>query len=312
MRHKLFGQSIIWSQDFTVDLLDELFERADILKKKPRNKRLKNKRVAMLFYEESTRTRFSFEAGVLDLGGECISTENARQFSSVAKGETLEDSMRVIANYADAIVLRHYQDDAAMRARDFLQSLDIWVPIINAGCGKAQHPTQSLLDLFTVRSLRGKIENLTIVIVGDLKHSRVVRSLVYLLGKYSGIKIILVAPWELAIGYDMLAYMRRHQVEFEQTIRLDEAIARADIVYMTRVQKERFDKPEEYERLKHSYRLTVELAEQMKSDAMIMHPLPKVDEIDEMVYRFPQAAFFHQSDNGVPVRKALLEMVLGE
>lgn len=155
-RHRLYGQSIIWSQDFTVELLDELFDRANYLKKKPRNRGLRDKRVAMLFYEESTRTRFSFETAVQDLGGTHISTENARLSSSVAKGESLEDTVRVIAGYCDAIVLRHPDADAAMRARDYLQSLDIWVPIINAGCGriKGQHPTQSGLDVFTIKDER--------------------------------------------------------------------------------------------------------------------------------------------------------------
>lgn len=312
MRHKLYGQSIIWSQDFDKDLLDELFVRADHYKKHPRNHCLRNKRVIMFFYEPSTRTRFSFEAAVKDLGGSCQSTDHAGEFSSVAKGESLEDSIRTVSAYGDAIVLRHFEDDAAMRARDFLQSLDIWKPIFNAGCGKGQHPTQSVLDLYTIRLLLGRLENLTIVIVGDHKHSRVVRSLVYLLGKYSGIRIRLVSPLELFIGYDMLAYMRRHNVEFTETTRLEDVIESADIVYMVRAQKERFEDPAAYERLKHSYRLTSDLALRMRPHARIMHPLPKVDEIDENIYRLPLAKWFEQSDNGVPIRKALLEMVLGE
>lgn len=310
MPHKLYRQSIIWSQDFTVELIAEIFALADTFKAQPRDESLKGLRAAMLFYEESTRTRFSFECAVQDLGGTCISTENARQFSSAAKGETLEDSMRVISAYCDVIILRHFQDDASMRARDFLQSLDIRVPVINAGCGKGQHPTQSLMDLYTIKKEIGRTENLTVVIVGDLKHGRTVRSIVYLLGKFPGIHIHLVAPWELAINYDMLAYLRRHNVPFTQTTNLADVIEEADVVYMTRVQKERFEKPEEYERLKGSYRLTVELAGHMQPHARILHPLPKVDEIDAAVYRLPQAAFYNQSDNGVPVRKALLKMIL--
>ncbi|HVZ75840.1 MAG TPA: aspartate carbamoyltransferase [Candidatus Paceibacterota bacterium] len=312
MPHRLRGQSIIWSQDFDMPLLDEIFERADKFKEAPRSGALKDKRVISLFFEKSTRTRMSFEAAVDDLGGSRISTEDAMQFSSFGKGEPFEEGIQVIAAYGDAIILRHPADDAAMLARDYLQSFNVWVPIINAGCGKAQHPTQSLLDLYTIRDLRKRIENLTIVIVGDLKHSRVVRSLIYLLGKYSGIRIILVAPWELTIGHNMLAYMRRHGVEFVQAPDLAEVIGEADIVYMTRVQKERFSDPTEYERLKHSYRLTVALAEKMRTGAFIMHPLPRVDEIDEEVSRMPQASWIHQSNNGVPVRKALLEMILGE
>jgi aspartate carbamoyltransferase catalytic subunit len=312
MRHALYGQSIIWSQDFTPELLTELFTRADAYKDNEHNQRLKNKRVAMLFYEESTRTRFSFECAVQDLGGTCISTENARQFSSAAKGETLEDSMRVISAYADAIVLRHFEDDAAMRARDFLQSLGIWAPIINAGCGKGQHPTQSFMDLYTIKKEIGRTDHLTVVMVGDLKHGRTVRSLAYLLGKFPGNSIHFISPWELAIGYDILAYLRRHHIEFTQGTDLGVVIESADVVYMTRAQKERFANPDDYERLKDSYRLTVELASKLPAHARVMHPLPKVDEIEGEVYRLPQAAFYQQSDNGVPIRKALFEMVLGE
>ncbi|HVV15115.1 MAG TPA: aspartate carbamoyltransferase [Candidatus Paceibacterota bacterium] len=312
MPHKLHGQSIIWSQDFDVPLLEELFELADKLKKEPENKALAGQLIISLFFEKSTRTRMSFEAAVHGLGGDRMTTEDAMQFSSFGKGEPFEEGIQVISAYGQAIILRHPEDDAAMRARDYLQSFNIWVPIINAGCGQAQHPTQSLLDLYTIRELRGRIENLTIVIVGDLKHSRVVRSLIYLLGKFPGIRIILVAPWELAIGHNMLAYMRRHGVEFLQTPKLADVIGEADVVYFTRVQKERFEDPKEYERLKNSYRLTVGLAEKMRPGAAIMHPLPRVDEIDEAVSRMPQAHWITQSNNGVPIRKALLQMVLGE
>jgi aspartate carbamoyltransferase catalytic subunit len=220
----------------------------------------------------------------------------------------------VIANYCDAIVLRHSDDDAAMKARDRLQSDNIWVPIINAGCGgsRGQHPTQSLLDLYTIKDEVGRMEDLRVAMVGDLKYGRTVRSLAYLLGKYPGNKIDLISPVELAIGNDILAYLRRHDVAFTQGADLRECIGHVDVVYITRVQKERFERPEEYERLKGSYRLTVELAQQMSEKAVLLHPLPIVDEIDEAVRRLPQAAYFRQSDNGVPIRKALLEMVLGE
>ena len=309
MRHVWCGQSIIWSQDFTPDILADIFKRADKYRANPRGDSLEGKRVAMLFYEESTRTRFSFEAAVQNLGGTCLSTENARQFSSVAKGESLEDSMRVISSYCDAIVLRHFEDDASMRTRDFLQSLDIWVPVINAGCGKGQHPTQSLLDLYTIWQMFGRMHDLTIAMVGDLKHGRTVRSLAYLLGKFTGNRIYFVSPVEYAIGYDILAYLRRHKVEFTQGHSLDEVIGAVDVVYMTRVQKERINGNgvASIDRC----RLTVARAERMQAHAKILHPLPKVDEIDSEVYRLPQAAFFEQSDNGVPIRQALLEMVLG-
>jgi aspartate carbamoyltransferase catalytic subunit len=314
MRHKLYGQSIIWSQDFDTALLEEIFARADHYKANPRNRILENKRVIMLFHEESTRTRFSFEAAVDDMGGSRISTEDAKRFSSFAKGESFEHSIRVLSKYGDAIVLRHSSDDAAMVARDMLQSEDIRVPIFNAGCGgsRGQHPTQSALDLYTVKDGVGRVHELEILIAGDPRHGRTIRSFIYLLGKYPGNRVRIVSPVELSIGRDMLAYMRRHGVEFSQGSDLREWIDKADVVYMTRIQKERFLNPEEYERVKGSCRLTVELAQRMKPGAIVMHPLPIVDEIDQAVERLPHAAYFRQSDNGVPIRKALLEMVLGE
>lgn len=313
-KHRLYGQSIIWSQDFDAELLEEIFDRADNYKKYPRNEVLKEKRVIMLFHEESTRTRFSFEAAVDDLGGTRISTEDAKRFSSFAKGESFEHSIRVISNYGDAIVLRHSDDDAAMVARDMLQSEGIWKPIFNAGCGgqKGQHPSQSGLDWYTISREVGRTHDLNILIGGDPKHGRTIRSLIYLAGKYPGNRIHLVNPLELSVGRDMLAYGHRHGLEFTQGTDLREYIADVDVIYMTRIQKERFENPDEYERVKGSCRLTIELAQRMKPGAIIMHPLPIVDEIDTEVERLPQAAYFRQSDNGVPIRKALLEMVLGE
>ncbi|MDP4020711.1 MAG: aspartate carbamoyltransferase [Candidatus Adlerbacteria bacterium] len=317
MRHRLYGQSIIWSQDFSPELLKEIFERARHYKQHPRNKVLMGKRVIMLFHEASTRTRFSFEASVDDMGGTCISTENAERHSSFAKGESLEHSIRVLSSYGDAIVLRHSNDDAAMIARDMLQSENIWVPIINAGCGgiRGQHPSQSGLDWFTIEDELGRTDNLNILVAGDLKHGRTVRSLIYLAGKYPGNSVCGVSSPHLALGRDMIAYTYRHDVKYIQSADLREYISWADVVYMTRVQKERFEDPEEYERVRHACRLTLELAQKMKPGAIIMHPLP-IDadngEIETAIERLPQAAFFRQSDNGVPIRKALLEMVLGE
>jgi aspartate carbamoyltransferase catalytic subunit len=305
----LFGKSIIWSQDFHPDILEDLFARTYRYTHQRSNSMLHNKRFVMLFYEPSTRTRFSFEAAIDDLGGSRISTESAMHFSSATKGETLEDTIRVMSAYGDCIVLRHPEEDAAMRARDFLQSQDIWTPIINAGCGKGQHPTQSLIDLYTLYKAFGRMKDLTIAVVGDLKHGRTVRSLAYLLGKFRGNKIHFVSPVELSVGYDILAYLNRHETPFTQSTSLDPYIEEVDAVYMTRTQEERFENKDDSKRLKGSYRLTTALAERMRRDALIMHPLPKVGEIDEEVYRLPQAAFYQQSDNGVLVRKALLEMM---
>lgn len=312
MPHQFQGESVIWSQDFRKEDLEEIFRRADHFQEHPRNDSLDGQIVMMLFYEASTRTRVSFESAVLGLGGHCISTENAREFSSVAKGETLEDTVRVISKNCDAIVLRHADDDAAMRARDRLQMDGILAPIFNAGCGgiRGQHPTQSALDLYTILKKVGRLDNLHVVMMGDHKHSRVARSLAYMLGKYSNNKIDFISPPELRIGGDILAYLHRHDVRYTETKTIDDVIESADVVYVTRVQRERFENETLYEQLKHSYRLTVKLAQRMKPGAHIMHPLPKVDEIDPEVDRLAQAAYFEQSDTGLLIRKALLEMVL--
>lgn len=315
MPHKLFGQSIIWSQDLYPELLTEIFERADYLKEHPRNKDLEGVDVAQLFFEESTRTRFSFETAVHHSGGQNISTENARLSSSVAKGESLEDTVRTVAGYVNGIILRHPDGDAAMKARDFLQSLNIRVPIINAGCGrsKGQHPTQSILDLYTIKAEIGRTENLRIAMVGDPKRGRTVRSLAYLLGKYPGNHIDFVSPWALAPENDILAYLRRHNVAVTQSEDLDAVIDKVDVVYMTRVQSE--EPLEDGSKLDidtSSYRLTTDRMKRLQKHARVLHPLPKKTEIDPVISLFPEAAWFRQSDNGVPIRKALLEMVLGK
>ena len=307
---ELFGQSIIESQDLNNGTLLELFEKADLYLNTPKNDILKNKRLAMLFYEPSTRTRFSFEAAVDDLSGSVLTTESATHFSSAAKGESLEDSVRVISGYVDGIVLRHSTDNAAGTARDFLHSLNIDTPIINAGCGKGQHPTQSFIDTYTLYKSFGRLDNLEVAIVGDLKHGRTVRSLAYLLGKFPNNKIHFVSPLELSIGNDILSYLRSNKVAFTQIRGLESIIDSIDAVYMTRIQRERFmDNIMDFDLLTRSFRLTVDLAQKMRSDAKILHPLPKVDEIAADVYRLKQAAFYQQSDYGVPVRKALLEMI---
>jgi aspartate carbamoyltransferase catalytic subunit len=309
----LFGQSIIESQALDKDTLLELFNIASGYIVLPKNNLLFNKRLAMLFYEPSTRTRFSFEAAIDDMGGRFISTESAVHFSSASKGETLEDTVRVMAGYCDGIVMRHSEDNAARRGRDFLQSLGITTPIINAGCGKGQHPTQSLTDMFTLYKSFGRVDNLDVAIVGDLKHGRTVRSLAYLLSKFPNNKIHFISPVELSINNDIASFLRRKNVEFTQSSNLDEYIETVDAVYMTRVQRERFDLDTmnlaDFAKLSSEYRLTVAMARRMRPDAKILHPLPKVDEIEADVYRLPQAIFYQQADWGVPVRKALLEMV---
>ena len=297
MRH------VIESQQFDKELIWQLFKEADRLEK-TKEESLRGKILASLFYEPSTRTRFSFESAMLKLGGSIISTENAREFSSAAKGETLEDSIRVIGDYADVIVLRHHENDAAERAAKVSH-----VPLINAGSGAGQHPTQALLDLYTVVREHGHIDGLTIGLAGDLKHGRTVRSLVYLLGKFEGVRIIFVSPPELKIGGDIKEYLDRHGVSYAETADICEAIERVGVLYQTRIQKERFADPNEYERLKHSYRIDAELAGQMRKGAIIMHPLPRVDEIAPEVDALPQAVYFKQARYGLLVRMALLKWI---
>ncbi len=300
MRH------IIESQQFDRELIKYLFEEADRLEK-TREESLRGKILASLFYEPSTRTRFSFESAMLRLGGSILSTENAREFSSAAKGETLEDSIRVMSNYADLIVLRHPEDDAAERAARVSE-----VPVINAGSGRGQHPTQALLDLYTIAREHGHIDGLTIGLAGDLKHGRTVRSLAYLLGKFEGVRIIFVAPPELKIDSDIKEYLDRHGVSYAETPDIREAIGRVGVLYQTRIQKERFEDHNEYERLKHSYHIDAALAEDMRKGAIIMHPLPRVDEIAPEVDTLPQAVYFKQARYGLLVRTALLKWVLSD
>lgn len=298
MRH------VIESQQFDRETIELLFERADTLQKNP-SPILAGKILASLFYEPSTRTRFSFESAMLKLGGSVMSTENAREFSSAAKGETLEDSIRVFNYYADVIVLRHPEKGSSERAASVAT-----VPIINAGDGAGQHPTQALLDLYTIQKERGAIDGSRVLLVGDLAHGRTVRSLSYLLGKFKDVSVTFVSPKELKMGDGIKEYLDRHGVHWEEKDNWDEALTEADVLYQTRIQKERFADPELYARVKGSLVLTPQEVARMKGDAIIMHPLPRVDEIDPAVDELPQARYFEQAGYGLPVRMALLEMLL--
>jgi aspartate carbamoyltransferase catalytic subunit len=298
MRH------VVESQQFDRQLLQELFLNADVLENS-KSDSMRGKILASLFYEPSTRTRLSFESAMMRLGGEVLSTENAREFSSAAKGETLEDSIRIVDDYADIIVLRHYEDDAAERAA-FASS----VPIINAGSGRGQHPTQALLDLYTINREHGHIDGLSIALVGDLKNGRTIRSLAYLLGKFDNIKIHFVSPPELKVGSDIKEYLERHGVAYTESADLAAVAPHVGVLYQTRIQKERFDDQKEYERLKGSYIVDKKLLETMHPKAVIMHPLPRVDEIAHEIDDLPQAVYFKQAKYGVLVRMALLNLVL--
>jgi len=301
---------VVAAQDFNRGMLEELFSVASQMEEVAVGapaKTLDGCVMASLFYEESTRTRFSFESAMLRLGGASISTENATQFSSVSKGETLEDTIRIINGYADIIVLRHYESGAARRAADVSA-----VPIINAGDGIGQHPTQALLDLYTIQKELGHIDDLTIAVVGDLANGRTVRSLCYLLTKYRNVKIYLVAPEIVRMRDDIKEYLARHNVWFKEETDLQAIVPEVDAVYQTRIQKERFgDRTEDYLRAKGVYVIDRELLSRMKPESIVMHPLPRVDEIATEVDGDPRAAYFRQAQNGVFIRMALLTACLG-
>ncbi len=300
---------IIEAQQFDRPTLLELFDRAKEMETVvPRGgfAELQSRIMATLFYEPSTRTRFSFESAMHRLGGRVISTENAADFSSVSKGETLEDTIRILNGYADVIVIRHYEVGAAMRAAAVSR-----IPVINAGDGVGQHPTQALLDLYTIRKEIGRLDNLRIAMVGDLAQGRTVRSLAYLLGKFEGIKIFFVAPALLRMKEDILLYLRQHNVEAVEEPELEKVLPTVDVVYQTRVQKERFgDRISDYEKCRGLYVINRQTLALMQPGAIVMHPLPRVDEISMEVDSDPRAAYFRQAQNGLFVRMALLQMVL--
>ncbi len=295
---------VIESQQFDRKTIEQIFKKADSLSKIKRPS-MRGKIMASLFYEPSTRTRFSFESAMLRLGGGVISTDNAGEFSSAAKGETLEDSIRMVNHYADVIVLRHSERGASERA-----SLVSGIPIINAGDGAGQHPTQALLDLYTIKKELGGIDGIHIALMGDLKNGRTVRSLAYLLGKYRKVRVSFISPPALAIANDIKEYLDRHDIAYSEQKKWDDVLKNADVIYQTRIQKERFGTLVEYNKFKGSYILTQRELGYMKKRAIVMHPLPRVNEIAVEVDASPKAAYFRQAKYGVLVRMALLEFLL--
>ncbi len=298
---------VVESQQFSRVVLEELFARADEMKREPHRfiGRLAGQVMAALFYEPSTRTRLSFEAAMLRLGGTTMGTDNAREFSSAAKGETLEDTIRIVSGYADVIVIRHNEEGAARRAAAVSS-----VPIINAGDGPGQHPTQALLDLYTIRDELTRIDGVRVAMVGDLANGRTVRSLTYLLSKFKDIKVWFVAPPQVAMRDDLKTHLDEHHVPWVETQDLNAVLPEVDVVYMTRIQKERFDDPEAYNAVKGAYRMDPEAVALMRKYAILMHPLPRVDEIAPEVDDDPRAAYFRQARNGLHVRMALLDRLL--
>lgn len=301
-------QHFVESQQLDKELIFSLIQSADILRNDAHEK-LKGKLLATLFYEPSTRTRLSFEAAMLKLGGQVITTENAKEFSSVVKGESMEDTIRVIASYVDGIVIRHFEEGAAKKAAAISA-----VPIINAGDGKGQHPTQALLDIYTIYREFGRLDNLKIAMVGDLANGRTTRSLSYLLGKFDKIEIIFVSPQHLKIGDDIKEYLNRHNVLWHEETNLDAVLPLMDIVYLTRIQRERMSSID-YFNAKGKYLLTKENLQLLKPTARVLHPLPHVEEIDmplEIEQTDPRIAYFRQAQNGLYIRMALLDFLLNQ
>ena len=302
---------VIEAQQFDLPMINHLFEAAaemETLVARGGTDEYRSRLMATLFYEPSTRTRFSFEAAMHRLGGRVISTGNAAEFSSVAKGETLEDTIRIMNGYVDVIVLRHSEVGTSKRAAAVSR-----VPIINAGDGVGQHPTQALLDLYTIHKEIGSIDGLKIAMVGDLAQGRTVRSLAYLLSKFKDIKMYFVAPPLLKMKEDILEHLEEHGSWFSEETTLDRVLPEVDVVYQTRVQKERFgDRIADYESCRGIYVINQNSLRLMKPNAIIMHPLPRLEEISMEVDQDRRAAYFRQAQNGLFVRMALLTALLSK
>ena len=293
--------------DFSVEEIDDLLALArDIEQNLPGYAHVcDGKKLATLFYEPSTRTRLSFEAAMLNLGGSVLGFSSANS-SSAAKGESVADTIRMISCYADICAMRHPKEGAAFVAAQKAQ-----IPVINAGDGGHQHPTQTLTDLMTIRSMKGRLDNLTVGFCGDLKFGRTVHSLINALVRYEGIKFIFISPEELQIPDYVTDMLREKGIPFQEVIRLEDVMPELDLLYMTRVQKERFFNEEDYVRLKDFYVLTPEKMELAKPDMLVLHPLPRVNEISVEIDDDPRAAYFKQAQFGVYVRMALILTLLG-
>jgi aspartate carbamoyltransferase catalytic subunit len=292
--------------DFTTSELDALFDLACDIEKNPKKYAhvCDGKKLATCFYEPSTRTRLSFEAAMMNLGGNVLGFSEASS-SSAAKGESVSDTIRVISCYADICAMRHPKEGAPMVAAS-----KSGIPVINAGDGGHQHPTQTLTDLLTIRNLHGKLNNFTIGLCGDLKFGRTVHSLIRALLRYEGIHFVFISPDELKIPDYIIDELKEKNATYEEVIMLDDVIDKLDILYMTRVQRERFFNEEDYVRLKNFYILTKEKMDKAKETCIVMHPLPRVNEISVEVDDDPRASYFKQAQFGVYVRMALIMTLL--
>lgn len=294
--------------DFSVEELDKLLDLANDIEAHPEKYAHKcdRKKLATCFYEPSTRTRLSFEAAMLNLGGSVLGFHSADS-SSASKGESVSDTIRVISCYADICAMRHPKEGAPLVASEKSR-----IPVINAGDGGHQHPTQTLADLLTIRSIKGRLNNITIGFCGDLKFGRTVHSLINALIRYDNVRIVLISPEELKVpDYVRDDVLRANNIEFKEVEKLEDAMGELDVLYMTRVQKERFFNEEDYVRLKDFYILTKEKMELAKDDMIVLHPLPRVNEISVDVDDDPRACYFRQAQYAVYVRMALILTLLG-
>jgi aspartate carbamoyltransferase catalytic subunit len=291
------------------DFLLGLFESANAMERDDKFRALtdplRGRILATLFYEPSTRTRFSFEAAMQKLGGGVLTAENMRESSSATKGETIEDTIRIVSGYADAIAIRHFEQGTAQAAARISP-----VPVINAGDGVGEHPTQALTDVYTIKKELGRLGGLRVALVGDLLNGRTIHSLLPLLCLYKDVEIDLVSPWQLRLPLRNREELMEKHITFRESEKLDGVLEQADVLYVTRVQRERFASTVEYEAVKDAYILDAELANRLKPEAIIMHALPRVNEISPDVDANARAAYFRQAKNGLYVRMALLKYLL--
>ena len=305
----LQGKDILHVKDLKLEQISLIMETAaryeNVMASGGRLTNMAGKVMATLFFEPSTQTRLTFEAAMLRLGGHVVSVTDAKASSSAVKGETLYDTGKMIDGYADVAVICHNMVGSAKELADGAS-----VPVINGGDGAGQHPTQALMDLYTIQKERGRLNNLRVTLAGDLLNGRTVHSLSWVLGKY-GPRFYFVSPEELKMPEEITKVLRDDGIEIIETTNLAEAAAKSDVLYMTRIQKERFTDEEEYERLKGSYVVNKELIKIAKHGITIMHPLPRVDEIAREVDEYEGAAYFRQAANGLPIRMAIIALVTG-
>lgn len=301
------GRSIISINDFSREEIIHVLETAKVLEKIQREKRatiLKNNIVATLFFEPSTRTRLSFESAAAQLGAKVIGFADPK-VSSFAKGETLHDTIKMVEQYADIIVMRHPQEGAARLAADITRKV-----VINAGDGANQHPTQTFLDLYTIKKTQRRLTGLKVALVGDLKYGRTVHSLAIALAHF-GCTLYFISPETLSMPASICEQLQKQNIQYAQHERIEEVLQEVDILYMTRIQKERFGDPMEYMRVKDAYILQQQALKGVKKNLKILHPLPRVNEITQAIDSLPYAGYFEQAGNGVLVRQALLALVTG-